>query len=116
MNMKHTELPWKTFHGEISNQADALIARVYSGTESAALLSKSIGAAEADRNADFIVRACNAHAELVANLNLCVHYLSELNGSEWITGSDAGSVDMRQRALGLQKRTLDALAKAKTGK
>lgn len=35
-------------------------------------------------------------------------YLADLNGSEWINGDDAGSVDMRQRARGLQRLAFEA--------
>jgi hypothetical protein len=39
---------------------------------------------------------------LLAMLGRCVHYLSDLNGSRWIGGDDAGAADMRQRAAGLR--------------
>ena len=61
MNAKHTPGPWSVTHGEIfSNANDALIAKVMSGADSAPLLSKAIGSAEADRNASRIVACVNA--------------------------------------------------------
>lgn len=35
-------------------------------------------------------------------LSQVVSYLADLNGSNWIMGDDAGSIDMRQRAKALQ--------------
>lgn len=61
---KH-RLPWKYLYSEISGCDDAMIARIYSGSESAALLAKAVGASEADNIGAFIVRACNAHDDLV---------------------------------------------------
>lgn len=40
---------------------------------------------------------------LLTMLGRCVNYLADLNGSRWIAGDDAGSIDMRQRAEGLQR-------------
>jgi hypothetical protein len=64
-------------------------------------------------NAAFIVRACNSHYDLLAALELCTRYLSDLNGSDWIPGNNPGCVDMRQRAINIQKLAFSKCAKAK---
>ncbi len=58
-------------------------------------------------------RLIAAAPELLAALERCVHYLADLNGSEWIKGTDAGSVDMRQRAKSLQGYAFNMTVKAK---
>lgn len=55
-----------------------------------------------------------AHAPDASALALALeqagHYLADLNGSEWIKGDDAGSLDMKQRARTQQARINKALA------
>ena len=60
-------------------------------------------------------RLIAAAPDLVSQLQQCVRYLADLNGSQWIKGTDAGSIDMRQRAIALQKMAFSAIAKATEG-
>ncbi len=42
----------------------------------------------------------------------CLSFLADLNGSEWITGDNPGTIDMRQRAKALQQLVFDATREA----
>ena len=53
--------------------------------------------------------ASDADAEIKRQLRLCVRYLADLNGCDWIKGDDPGSVDMRQRAKSLQETAFAAM-------
>ncbi len=60
--MKHTKLPWKT-EGGASDQPDPRW-QIYSDSEE---LTLAVTCGGNDRaNAEFIVRACNAHEDLLA--------------------------------------------------
>jgi hypothetical protein len=113
--MKHTQLPWMICIGDMIKSAntETLGARV-ADCDTSAMSDKPYLATEPDKaNAAFIVRACNSHYELLAALELCTRYLADLSGADWIQGNDSGSVDMRQRAVNLQKLAFSECTKAK---
>ena len=51
--------------------------------------------------------------ELYNALDRVVGFLADLNGSEWIKGQDVGSLDMKQRAKGLQSFAYKTLQNSK---
>ena len=51
--------------------------------------------------------------ELYKALDRVVGFLADLNGSEWIKGQDIGSLDMKQRAKGLQSFAYKTLQNSK---
>jgi hypothetical protein len=102
MKHTHTPGPWSTSGRTIVDKTGRSICN--NGNSSTG---------DEPANAAFIVRACNSHYELLAALEACTRYLADLNGSSWINGDDPGSVDMRQRAKGLQDLAFKATSKAK---
>jgi len=73
--------------------------------------------ADASREAEVnsTSRALDDNKRLAEMLGRCVSYLADLNGSNWIRGDDAGSVDMRQRAKGLQSAAFAVLGEHHPG-
>ena len=58
---------------------------------------------------DYAIEHAPAVANLIRASNNTVRYLADLNGSAWIKGDDAGSIDIRQRAKALQSVLLGAV-------
>lgn len=57
-------------------------------------------------------RLIAAAPDLLAALDSCLSYLADLNGCEWIKGDDAGSIDMRQRAMHLHRKVFNVVSGA----
>jgi hypothetical protein len=94
---KHTHGPWHVVNGnQIRGEKDQ-IAKVW-----------MMRGGEGSANARLIAAA----PDMVEVIDRVTRYLADLNGSDWIKGDDAGSVDMRQRAKALQTLAFTALAKA----
>ncbi len=46
---------------------------------------------------------------LLVALSRCLSFLADLNGSSFIDGDDAGSIDMRQRSKELQRLAINCI-------
>lgn len=105
--MKHTPAPWYA---------------APDGSDGFVVFSESYGAIA--RLHDPLCRELDRFEELKANavmiasapevrrmLGQCLRYLADLNGSEWIKGTDTGSVDMRQRAKALHRLVYEIVSK-----
>ena len=81
METRHTPTPWYT--GKYSMQCGAAADHIYSRqsrepSEGIARCYAWVGRGEAEANASFIVRACNAHDELVEALKDAAFSLSKI--------------------------------------
>ena len=75
MTTQHTPTPWQV---ELRNAGAAIVAPAASGKmHEATVICSGLGGNRA--NAAFIVRACNAHDELVAALTLAKYVLATLS-------------------------------------
>jgi len=83
--LKHTPTPWHT--GKSDSRGS--VHNIYSGkskepTEGIATCYRWVGSQEAEANADFIVRACNAHDAVVEELNRTAGELANLIRDEFL--------------------------------
>lgn len=65
MTTQHTLTPWRAEHAVRTARTGMKEWQVISGTQ---VVASMVGTSAAEANAEFIVRACNAHDELVAAL------------------------------------------------
>ncbi|MGZ8432797.1 MAG: hypothetical protein ACXWYM_00435 [Candidatus Binatia bacterium] len=93
---QHTELPWKTNAMEVFTDAGKSSKRIAFATGKAQGDDNSLE--ELKANAEFIVRACNSHYELLEALQ-----------ETWAHFGDA----MSDEEIALKEKSLAAIAKAK---
>ena len=78
---KHTPVPWRAVPTSVKGSGTSLMDVVSDGAE----FSPSHVASEIlPEDAEFIVRACNAHDELLEALEICQNYL----GGPWTAPED----------------------------
>ena len=105
--MNHTPTPWRMgpalhegYHAAVMALSHTLIANFGDG---------SVGKAEHEANAEFIVRACNSHDAMVEALEAMYLQMSHFE-SAW---EEAGVVDLYGDAMA---KAIAALGQAKRGK
>jgi hypothetical protein len=105
MNTSHTPTPWQVNHGDPLQVCDASDIR---GCAPIAVMDTTGGRVEAKHNAAFIVRACNAHDDLMGAAAALGDLLHALSVSE----DKSRDAAMRKNLLiGARQRARAALAK-----
>ncbi len=89
MEQKHTQLPWTSFFDEDSEDGTLTIESDTSTTfESVAEVKYQDIAGEAEANAEFIVRACNSHYELLESLKLVLTVVKKCHDCWHLSSTD----------------------------
>ena len=90
---KHTPGPWYTRHGQISSLSSSHGCTIANCNRTA----KGIPDEEIEANAAFIVRACNAHDDLLNALQLAVATIERLE--RHAPNSANGTLDVAKAAI-----------------
>lgn len=97
--MEHTSLPWEVGYHATGNKRDGcLVYDKESKVHIAGLWASLRPVGECDANAEFIVRACNAHEDLLKALNgiITAH---ELNLWKTTNGTDNAVLNKIKQAI-----------------